>query len=392
MAVIYGANASGKTTLFDALFTFIDAIAKSHKEDPLSKSYYISPYSFDESEPTPPTEMELTFAMDGVRYNYGFTHVDGEFIEEWLYGYPSTKPIEYFYRKKGQRIRFSDHLKGRKKVLEELTRPDSLFLSSSSMNGHEYLGEMCRRIFRSFSFIHNDALANLEKSLAQMLLKESDIKPFMLDLLEEASAGIEDVEVEEVKVDDNRIKTYKSVLNPEIADDFLEKLDIKSSLDLHFVHRGRDGGNHRLNIFEESSGTRKLFALSLPIFHVLKNGGVLIVDELDAKIHELMVLSIIEIFRNTKINKSGAQLVFNTHNSSFLKSSLFRKDQIWFTEKAQDGTATLYPLTDFQPRSDKDVARGYIQGLYGAVPWRGQLGLNRASAACKKKISSNSSE
>lgn len=372
-AVIYGANASGKTSLFHAIFEFITAIDKSHSETIDSKSYYLTPFVLDSEYRNKPTVMELTFIMDGVRYNYGFSHALGEFVEEWLYGYPSTKPIEYFYREKGKNIRFSDSLKGRKKTLEELTRSDSLFLSAASMNGHEFLGSIRDKLCSSIVFLHNDGIRSLEQRVARSLLKSDKSKAFILDLLKEASAGVEDIEVLEPKMTEDEWKSYRELLRPDVADKIVEHVANEMPVQLSLMHRGKDGQLHKFQITDESSGTRKLFALSWPLAIAIGKGSVLVVDELDAQIHELMALSIIEMFRSKDINSQGAQLIFNTHNSGFLKSSLFRKDQIWFTEKDQGGSATLYPLTDFKPREDKDIAKGYIQGLYGAVPWRGQF-------------------
>jgi AAA15 family ATPase/GTPase len=372
-AVVYGANASGKTSVFDALYVFIDTVAKSHRENTGEKTYRIVPFSLDKSMKNEPTGMQITYVVDGVRYNYGFSYLNGEFIEEWLYGYPNSKSVEYFYRKKGEKIRFSDYLKGKKRVLENLTRNDSLFLSAAAMNGHVYLGEVYDHICNSITFAHNDALRNIELLVGRALLKEEKLKPFIIDLLKEASSGVEDIEVVESKIDDERWEKIREALKPDAIEKISESFINKKTLNFSFFHRGKDGELHSFRIFDESSGTRKIFALSSLIAEVIENGHILIVDELDAQIHELMALSILEMFRSPSINKNCAQLVFNTHNSGFLKSNLFRKDQIWFTEKDQGGNATLYPLTDFESRKNDNLAKGYLQGIYGAVPWRGQF-------------------
>jgi AAA15 family ATPase/GTPase len=372
-AAVYGANASGKTSVFDAIYIFIDALVKSHREKIGEKTYQITPFLLDNDMQSKPTGMQITYVANGIRYNYGFSYLNGEFIEEWLYGYPNMKSIEYFFRKKGERTRFSDHLKGRKKTLEELTRSDSLFLSASAMNGHEYLSEVHNHICNSISFVHNDALRTIEQMVGHALLEEDALKPFIIELLKEASAGVEDIEVTEAKIDDEHWKTIQEVLKPDALDKVVEELSFKKPVKLKFLHRGKDGELHSFQISDESSGTRKIFSLSLSILRAIKSGSVLIVDELDSQIHELMALSLIEMFRSPIINNKGAQLIFNTHNSGFLKSTLFRKDQIWFTEKDQGGGATLYPLTDFDSRSDENIAKGYLCGLYGAVPWRGQF-------------------
>ena len=131
-------------------------------------------------------------------------------------------------------------------------------------------------------------------------------------------------------------------------------------------------GEVALPLEEESSGTQRLFALSGPLADVLENGWTLFVDELDASLHPLLVRYLVELFHNPQINPKGAQLIFNTHDTTLMDCCLFRRDQIWFVEKDRLGCSHLYPLLDYSPRKDEALAKGYLLGRYGAIPFLGE--------------------
>jgi hypothetical protein len=116
-------------------------------------------------------------------------------------------------------------------------------------------------------------------------------------------------------------------------------------------------------------GTQRLYLLAGPVLDVLRNGRVLVVDELDSSLHTLLVRRLIGMFQSGELNPHGAQLIFSTHDTSLLDQSLFRRDQIWFTEKDSSQATRLYPLSDFSPRNKEALERGYLAGRYGAVPF-----------------------
>ncbi|MFO7683964.1 MAG: ATP-binding protein [Chloroflexota bacterium] len=134
----------------------------------------------------------------------------------------------------------------------------------------------------------------------------------------------------------------------------------------------------------ESEGTQKLFVMSAPLLDSLQKGKVLVVDELDARLHPKMTREIIFLFNNKATNPNGAQLIFNTQDTTLLDNRLFRRDQIWFVEKDQQGASHLYSLAEFKVRNDKDYERGYIQGRYGAVPYLSHIQTN-VSEGCAEK-------
>jgi AAA15 family ATPase/GTPase len=138
-------------------------------------------------------------------------------------------------------------------------------------------------------------------------------------------------------------------------------------------------GSAKFELHDESEGTQRLFGLIAPVLDCLRDGRVLVVDELDSSLHPLLVRRLIAMFQTPELNPHGAQLIFSTHDTSLLDHSLFRRDQIWFTEKDVDQATRLYPLTDFSPRKQEAWERGYLAGRYGAVPFFGDLpGLAKA--------------
>jgi uncharacterized protein len=134
-----------------------------------------------------------------------------------------------------------------------------------------------------------------------------------------------------------------------------------------------------LPLASESKGTQTMFRLALPIVSLMRRGGVLVVDELEASLHPMLAAKIVEQFNDPKTNPKNAQLIFTTHDTNLLGNLLgepLRRDQVWFTEKDKEGATRLYPLTDYKPRKPENLERGYLQGRYDAVPSLGKLRFN----------------
>jgi hypothetical protein len=149
----------------------------------------------------------------------------------------------------------------------------------------------------------------------------------------------------------------------------------KINLRVDMLHPTIDGDRVPLSVTDESYGTLNLFLFATPMLRALVEGQVLFVDELDASKHPLLVRSLVELFHNPELNKKNAQLIFNTHDTSLLDHTLFRRDQIWFTEKDGAGASHLYSLLEYSPRKGESLAKGYLQGRYGAIPFLGDPSL-----------------
>jgi hypothetical protein len=125
----------------------------------------------------------------------------------------------------------------------------------------------------------------------------------------------------------------------------------------------------------ESEGTRRLVTMSVPVISALESGRTIFIDEIDRSLHPLIVRELIKLYHSKASNPKGAQIIFNTHDTSLLGAGIFRRDQIWFLEKDQSGASHLYPLLEFSPRKDEALEKGYLQGRYGAIPFLGEYSL-----------------
>ena len=198
----------------------------------------------------------------------------------------------------------------------------------------------------------NEASERLIYETAKQALAQPDFHRAIQSFLQLADLGIVDFSVEE-----------RAAPNP-------ERMRPDAAIDIRVEHKTKRSHTPITFSFEEESlGTRRLFAYGGPLLSTLKNGCVLFVDELDASLHPRMLRALVTIFHDPKLNPHHAQLIFNTHDITLLDSLIFRRDQIWLIEKDRSGASHLYSLLEFSPRKDEALAKGYLQGRYGAVPF-----------------------
>lgn len=372
-AVLYGANASGKSNLISALAfmrSMVETSAVSIRE---GQTLNISPFRFDPKTVSEPSEFEVTIIEDDIRYQYGFELNAARVTREWLLVYVERKAQRWFERKydskKGKDVwYFGTHFLGGKQrhLWSESTRGNALFLSAAVNLNCEQL----RPIFNWFV----NKLIIIESNLSphpfytmECIKNELD-KPKIIQLLQAADLGITDVQIKMQKGQMVQVR-FKS---GNAAIESKPETDIPSAT---FLHNDKNNNPVGFGLNEESHGTQKLFAYAGPILDVLRNGKILIVDELDSSLHQKMVRFLISLIQNGDLNKNNAQLIFTTHNTSLLDNDLFRRDQIWFMEKDQEQTSHLYPLTDFSPRKGEALEKGYLLGRYGALPFFGEFNL-----------------
>lgn len=374
VAALYGANASGKSNVLGALRFMRDAVIHSHRFWSPDGGVPRDPFAWGDKA-REPSLYELTFALDGVRHEYGFVIDDERFLEEWHYVWPHGRKQVWFERE-GDEFRFGEHLKGENRVAEKITRPNGLFLSAAVQNRHEQL-EPVFRFLRRMRFhkvpgqrgpVHSDDLPRwLRGESAQLSLFDQDhdaeraahLEAFRL-LLRAADIGIIDIKIQ---AEDEGGASLRDRLRRSRNRVFLQ-------------HRG-PVADAWLPLEEESAGTQQLFRLAPLVLDTLFRGGVLVMDELEASFHPLLALQIIRTFNDPGQNPHHAQLIFSTHDTNLLGTTLgapsLSRDQIWLTEKDDEGATRLYPLTDFKPRKEENLERGYLQGRYGAIPFLGDL-------------------
>jgi len=341
---VYGANASGKSNLGLALRFMRDFVLDSAREASTPAGFGLEPFLLNWETPEQPSFFEMVFLLDGVQFRYGFESDESHVISEWLFHVPKTKEVSLFVRE-GQEISVRTGFK-EGKGLEARTRPEALFLSVLAL----FNGAVSNQIQDWFDSLavttglqDDDFRTN---TLEQ--LNDPELRRQIVGLIQDLDFGIDDLLVHK-----EQIYTSYYLRRPP-AD---PKDAVTMGLDTH-----------------ASQGTRKMVAMAGPLRAVLANGQTMFVDELDARLHPLMTRRIIELFHSSLTNPKGAQLIFATHDTNLLDKSLFRRDQIWFAEKDQQGATHLASLAEYRGvRNDAAYEQRYLEGRYGAIPLLGDL-------------------
>lgn len=374
-AAIYGANAAGKSNVLNALRFMSLAVVRSHRGWGPGAPVPREPFLLDVACRIAASRFEADFLLDRVHYLYGFSLDSERILEEWLYAFPNRRKQLWFRRdaKAEEPFKFGKSLRGNNRTIASLTRGNSLFLSAAAENNHEMLLPIrswfaSRLVFSTQGNVY---------TTANLLTGR---KRLVLDLLKLADLGIADVDLKE-NPKDNLTKTdrFLAFLKDHLGASekgALERLDLDfaslRSLELTHSSSG-DPAGIRLPLELESEGTRTWISLAGPLLTVLEAGSVLCVDELDRSLHPRLALEVVRIFEDPNRNPKNAQLIFNTHDTALLGNLLggagLRRDEVWFVEKDTAGATHLYPLTDFKPRRDENLERGYLQGRYGAIPF-----------------------
>lgn len=370
VAAIFGANASGKSNVVHALDFMREAVLESHQRWKPGAGVPRKSFLFDDAGRTRSSTFAVDIAVEGVRYEYGFAVDDHRVTEEWLHSFPEGKPRRLFEREADQPIHFGPSLKGRRALVADVVRPNSLFLSAAAANNHAQLAPLYRW-FRSGCRLvtESDAPGRLEHTLHELEERDRDR---LLALLEYADFGVSDIQVEQRQMPAEQAEKFVAWLetvDPAHADN-LDPKQLSMPPDVRLVHHP---GGAALPLRSESSGTRTWLELLGPVTSTLREGACLVVDELDARLHPELAGQLVGLFQDPSTNPNGAQLVFNTHDATLLKktsAARLHRDQVWFTEKDQDSATRLFPLTEYRVRDTLDDVEGrYLKGRYGALPF-----------------------
>ncbi|MDD5323503.1 MAG: ATP-binding protein [Methylococcales bacterium] len=365
-AVVYGPNASGKSTLLQSLFYMRAVVAESATIMQPGQTFNVQPFRLDTEYTKQPSKFEITFLLGGVRHQYGFSLTPERIVDEWLLVYRSSKPQQWFSRSYDEKSQsydyeFSTYLTApprRRELWVAATRPNGLFLSTAAQLNSERLGPIFRWLVEQPVYF-GAGLSSLPDLTTQLLQTEVG-KRAVREFLASADISISDI----LSVSRPGFQ-HQFMIGPEGPKFSREEREM---LMPQFVHK-TEHGSATFELHEESQGTQRLYTLIAPVLDVLKNGRLLIVDELDSSLHPLLVRRLVRMFHTPELNPLDAQLLFSTHDTSLLDRTLFRRDQIWFTEKNQEQATHLYPLSDFSPRETEAWEKGYLTGRYGAVPF-----------------------
>ena len=349
-AVIYGANASGKSNVLNAFWFMVNYVLTSHNQQ-VHKAIERSPFKFDKETPARPSSFEVIFTANGIRYAYGFSVTDKAVVEEYLYYYPNGRQALIFERKDTTDFRFTVDI-DEQNTLKDRTSANKLYLSVASNWSYAKVIPVLEW-FASCQIITKNSVADAYGLEAEQL-KDDDYRRVIASMLRVADFGIQSLQVR----DSDPIPSQHS--------------DIFTNIDA--VHTVQDiEGNtssYTLNMTEESDGTNSYFKLIGIVKKALDLGTLLVADEMDAHLHPLLTKHLVSLFNSAEFNPNGAQLIFTSHNTNLLDLDVLRRDQIWFTEKDEQTAATdLFSLYDFSIRKDAKVEKGYLIGRYGAIPF-----------------------
>lgn len=365
VGAIYGANASGKSNLLDAFQFMRLAVIQSHRIGDPDGGVPRHPFAWG-GRAAEPSVFEVTVVVNGVRYEYGFAAEDARFCEEWLYAYPDGHKQTWLERSP-ESFHFGKNLRGENRLVERVTRPNALFLSAAAQHRHEQLAPLYRWFRSAKAF-------NVRRSARSPHVIP---KSWVWEALAAHPAPRQVTLFEEDGFDPSGLQSFTNLL--QAADFGIVGIKLDTEGDGGILLRHRQAAEDAwLPLSEESHGTRTLFQLGPALLDVLRNGGLLVVDELDASLHPLLAMKVVDEFNNPRTNRRNAQLLFTTHDTSLLGSSSkgetrLRRDQVWLTEKDQEGATSLTPLADFKPRKGENLERGYLQGRYGAIPFLSDL-------------------
>lgn len=360
---IYGPNGSGKSNLLKAMGLLDKLLHHSARASSTTKLPY-DPFLLKKGWDEKPTSFEITFILKDYRYRYGLEFNQTEILTEWLFRKGQSREVNLFQRK-GDVIDTSNGFKGSNKVIEaaiEATRDNALFLSTCDMLNVEE----AQNIFQWFRYFN------------------------MVDGLQTDDEEIQTVELWQNQEYQSKIKDYFCALNLSVVDLEITTKPFESgeAFTIWSKHNIYDeSGNKTKELVSwkleerESAGTKKAFHLSGPVLWALVNGGILIIDEIEAKMHPLMTLHTINLFLNNETNPNKAQIIFATHDTNLLSYCNLRRDQIYFSDKNDWESTEIYSLSDFvyvgkddpfakseKERPDTDKEKRYFEGRYGAIP------------------------
>jgi AAA15 family ATPase/GTPase len=370
-AVIYGANASGKSNILRAFKALEYLVLNSARFDPGDKLGPFEPFLLTKGFDKQPVRIELDFFIDQTKYIYALALGEETIEQEKLLFFPFAKEAVLFNRTKGKGIQFGEYFKGEKKIIEKLTLPNQLFLSKAAENNVESIipvFQFFRNNIRVYPFLNQYNESGLERFYAKRLADDPDsaFSKRLNALICALDTGITSIRAREtdwnsVKFPDNMPEN----LQKKIQEDF--KYEIKTIHELFDDHNNSEGLID-FDIEEESTGTRSFLSVGGIIIDALEKGSVLVIDEFEKNLHPVITSYLIKLFNNKLFNPKNAQLIFATHDVTQLNEELFNRDQIWFTQKNEFGATELIRCSDIKGlRLNAPLDKWYVTGRLGGT-------------------------
>ena len=340
---IYGANAAGKSNVIHALLLMREMVCGSYAKPLKGAELPYEPFAFVDGQ-TEPTTFEIIYYYESIKYAYGFSFDKDRIISEYLYHWPNGREALVFSREK-------DEYEFRESIQEQLTlagrtSENRLYLTSSNEWN-------CAQTEKAYLWFQK----NLRGLIATGVSNESTIDAIR-------------------KGGDGKQRILKEMMLADLGICNVELSGTKEKPIISTVHQLTDDSGEKkqytLLLGQESVGTQRFFSRIGLWMDALNSGAVLVVDEIEASMHPLLTRHLIKMIQDQTTNQNHAQLIFTTHDTGLLDLKLLRRDQIWFAEKDEKTMQTdIYALTEFSQRKEENIARGYLQGRYGAIPFIG---------------------
>lgn len=374
--VIYGANASGKSSFVCAMDFFLHFLRNSNYLLGTS-NIGVNPFRFREDAFNVPSEFSITFTVEDVKYIYSFSCTRQKVINEKLDAFYSSKPTCIFERTDTNNYIFKSDIK-KLNDIKSKNSENKLFLVTSATWEYEKTKPVVEYLLNNILISYD--IDRIWKGYLDKIIENNEFaeyKQFCLNMLNDADISINDFAVDSKKV--KEIGDSANVLlelvqvatkgNGEAMEQFVNS-SIYRFITTHEISDGNGVSKFNLNLEEESLGTVQMFMMSPLLYYVFKDGKTLFVDEIDKSLHPILVEHIFKLFLDENINTKNAQLIANTHDTNLLNLDIFRRDDIWFTERdVKSGKTEMYSLSDFSPRKDENIEKAYLLGRYGAIPF-----------------------
>ncbi len=338
---IYGANAAGKSNVLHALTLMKEMVCGVYAQPLKNEKLPQEPFGFTR-ETNLPTEFEVIYFYNGIKYAYGYSFNQEHIISEYLYHWPNGREALIFSREEG-RYQFRENIQ-EQMTLAGRTSENRLYLVSSN----------------EWNCVQT------EKAYLWFVEKMKNLIGTEMDVQQTLSAVRNS--------EDTKKRVLREML---IADLGIRDVIVTGSSDspvVSTVHYLKDKNGEKaaysLPLGMESMGTQRFFSRIGLWIEAMETGALLLVDEIESSMHPLLTRHLIEMLQNPESNTKQAQLIFTTHDTGLLDLKLLRRDQIWFAEKDENTLQTdIYALTDFSPRKSENIGKGYLQGRYGAIPF-----------------------
>ncbi|NJO02960.1 MAG: ATP-binding protein [Bacteroidia bacterium] len=379
---LYGANASGKSNLLSAMNVLVRLIFRSAQAHSTTLLPY-NPFLLREGYDILPTKFEITFVVAKVRYRYGFEYKQTAVVSEYLFRKNQGREVLLFVRQEDV-IEASLGFKGSAKLINaavEATRDNALFLSTCDMLNVKEAKKLLKW-FNQFVFINGIDRSEEVTSTMHTWENHPEYREKIKDYLSALDLDIYDFDIRITEREQTTLPSNPDeIIQTSLLAKFKNNKSYQTIVSHHFYGENGEKTNKKIpwKIEEESQGTQKAFYLSGPILKTLIDGGLLVVDELEAKVHPLITLNIVKLFLNKETNPHNAQIIFATHDTNLLTYAKLRRDQINFVEKNTWESSEVFALSDFKyfnpkdqkeysERIDADKEKRYLEGRYGAIP------------------------